>query len=503
MHRIRIPRAWLTDGAVPHLFVVDVETGEARDLTPDSDRWFDLMDESGQYDIAPDGAEVVFSANSSRAPHARVRWAIFSAPVSGGPVRCLTPDNPADDVRPRISPDGRFIVYGQKRERDVYCDRVRLTRLDRNTGVHTVLTEGWDRSASEWEFADATTLVVCAEDTGRIPLFRLGVEHAGTPDLIVRDGSLHAPRPVGGTAPGIYLQHQSLRHPPEIVRCDLVPGAKLSRVSRFNDPLLSELDLGEVREIEFPGAGEETVQMFLIEPPGFDPKRRWPLLHLIHGGPHGVFGDTWHFRWNATVMAAPGYVCAMVNFHGSSSFGDAHALSILGDWGGKPATDILRATDVLIETGTVDPARMAIAGGSYGGYMTCWLASQTDRFACAIAHAAVFDIPALYAGDITQGFEREFGSEPWAPPEARAVLDRHNPALFAGGYRTPMLVLHGEKDYRVPAAHALLLYGMLKARGIDARLVYYPDENHWILKPQNSLHWYGEFQAWLERYLGA
>jgi dipeptidyl aminopeptidase/acylaminoacyl peptidase len=201
------------------------------------------------------------------------------------------------------------------------------------------------------------------------------------------------------------------------------------------------------------------------------------------------------------VFGAPGYATAMVNFHGSASFGEAWSRSILADWGGKPATDILLATDALVATGAIDPDRIAIAGGSYGGYMTCWLASQSKRFACAVAHAAVFDLPALYAGDVTQGFEREFGAEPWGDVDSRATLQRYNPASFIANYATPMLILHGEKDYRVPVTHALHLYGVLKARGVEARLVYYPDENHWILKPRNSLHWYGEVQSWLARYL--
>jgi dipeptidyl aminopeptidase/acylaminoacyl peptidase len=277
-------------------------------------------------------------------------------------------------------------------------------------------------------------------------------------------------------------------------------------MSHINDDALAELELGRVEEITYAGAAGDQAHMLLLYPPGFEAAggvgRRWPLLHVIHGGPYGVSGDQWHWRWNAQVMAAPGYVTAMVNFHGSSSFGEAYARSILGDWGGKCATDILLATDLLVGRGFVDEQRIAIAGGSYGGYMTCWLASQTDRFACAIAHAAVYDLGSTWACDATQGLDQELGGAPWGGPEARAAIERWNPAAFAAGYKTPMLVVHGEKDYRVPVTQALELYGILKAKGVEARLVYYPDENHWILKPRSSLHWYGEFLAWLRRWIG-
>ncbi len=489
---------WLTDGAVQHLFVVDVETGEVCDLTPDSERWFDLMGDPGQYDVSPDGDEIVFAANSSRPPHDRMRWAIFTVDVAGARgVRCLTESNPGDDTRPRWSPDGRGVVFGQKRD-DYYGDRVRLVLLDRETHAQRVLTEAWDRSPSEWEWADAHTLVGAVEDRARVAVFSLDVR-TGEPRLLTREGSAHGVAPTdGGT---IWVQHQSLSRPPEIAR--IAPGGALEQVSRFNDALLARLSLVEAEELEVEGADGDRVQAFVLKQPGFDrEKKKWPLVHLIHGGPYGVFGDTWHFRWNAQVFAAAGYVVAMPNFHGSSSFGERYARSILGDWGGKPAQDVLAVTDALVARGLVDESRMAITGGSYGGYLTCWLATQTARFKCAVAHAAVFNFSTLYGSDVTQGTDLEIGAVPWGDPHARALFDKWDPARACAGYRTPMLVIHGELDYRVPVTHGLELYGILKAKGVEARLVYYPDENHWILKPQSSLHWYDEFLAWLRRHLG-
>jgi dipeptidyl aminopeptidase/acylaminoacyl peptidase len=489
---------WLTDGAVPHLFVVDVATGETRDLTPTSMRFWDFMEDQGQYDVSPDGREIAFAADTSAPPHARMRHGIFTVPIAGGEVRCLTEANAADDLRPRYAPDGSSIVFGSKQEWDFYGDRVRLQRFDRATSTTTPIAEAWDRSPAEWTFLDAHTLVGAVEDRGRARVFTVRVDdrEGSSVRWLTEHGSAHGVSTRGEHA---YFQHHAIDVPPAVARCTLAGGA-IERLSRFDEPLLAGVHLAAFEERTIGGAGGDPVQIVIVRPPNFDPAKKWPLVHLVHGGPHGVFGDLWHFRWNPQVIASAGYVVAMVNFHGSSGFGNEFAKSVLGDWGGRAAEDVLRATDALLADGTIDETRMAITGGSYGGYMTAWLATQTDRFRCAIAHAAVFDLEAMYAGDAFQGYDREIGGAPWGGPEARAAIARFDPSAFTHGYRTPMLVVHGELDYRVPATQGLALYGVLKARGVDARLVYYPDENHWILKPQNSLHWYGEFLGWLRRH---
>jgi dipeptidyl aminopeptidase/acylaminoacyl peptidase len=270
-------------------------------------------------------------------------------------------------------------------------------------------------------------------------------------------------------------------------------------VTRFNERLLDGIQLGEVREIEFAGANGDPVQAFLVLPPGFDERRKWPLVHAIHGGPHGTFGDAWHWRWSAQALAAPGYVVALVNFHGSTGWGQDYAIRIQGAWGDEPATDISAATDYLLEQGFIDEERMAIAGGSYGGYLTTWLMGQTDRYAAAIVHAGVTNLLGQYASDITAGRERAMGGNAW---DSIDQVHRWSPTHHAAGFTTPTLVIHGEKDYRVVVTQGLELYGILKAKGVESRLVYYPDEGHWILQPQNSLHWYGEVLGWLERHLG-
>jgi len=250
--------------------------------------------------------------------------------------------------------------------------------------------------------------------------------------------------------------------------------------------------------VTFEGAYGEKVQMFVILPPDFEEGRRYPLVHAIHGGPHATSADWFGFRWNPHVFASPGYVCVQVNFQGSTSWGQDFAQRIQGAWADRPFEDVMRATDQLIAAGLADEQRMAAMGGSYGGYMAAWIEGHTDRFKCIVNHAGVYNTLSQYASDVTQGRHKSFGGEPWDGLEA---INGCNPAHGAKGFNTPMLVVHGERDYRVPVTQGLECYGVLKAKGVPARLLYFPDENHWVLKPRNSLLWYREVLGWLARFI--
>ena len=487
---------WLTSGEVPHLFRVDPESGSVRDLTPESTTWFDWMGPSGQYDISPDGREVAYAGILQDAARDLLRSAIFTAPITGGgSVRCLTPDHPADDLRPRYTPDGRAIVYGMSHDPMFYADRVRLMRFDRASGTHEEWLGSWDLSPAHWEFAADGRLWIEAEEAGRVRLFRFS--GTGHPHAVTADGSATGVAPLADGR--VAFTHQSLSEAPEVHVLAATPDAKPARVTRFTEPVMSRLALGEVRELTFDGAYGESVQMFVVLPPGHEPGKKYPLVQVIHGGPHGISADAFHFRWNGQLFAAPGHVAALVNFQGSTSWGQDFAKRIQGAHGDRPFDDVMRATDVLIASGLVDPERMAAAGGSYGGYMAAWIAGHTDRFRCIVNHAGVYDTLSQYASDVTQGRSASYGGEPWDGLDA---IDRWNPARFAGGFRTPMLVLHGERDFRVPVTQGFECYGVLKARGVPARLVVFPDENHWVLKPRNALLWNREVQGWLKRWLG-
>ncbi len=523
---------WLTEGQIHHIFVLDIETGVLTDLMPDSKRWLGLFEPSGSWCIAPDGREIAFTACRSEPPYDPLLFGVYTVGVPEAPAVAAdgTPGAPPSPVlitahhdgpatRPVYSPDGRWIVYGIQRELDYYADPVRLVAYDRAAGTHSLLTDidSWDFSASGWTFDqdDPDTLYLSAEVQGRNALYALGLaavlagRAASPPRELARDHWLGDPKVAGGR---IFTTRESLSRPPEVVSF-AADGGDPRALTDFTGPLLREIDFGPVEEIVFTGAEGHPVQMFLVHPPGGETAGGAsgstpgtlgngvapPLVHMIHGGPHGAFGDQWHWRWNSHAFAAPGYLVALVNFHGSTGWGDSFARSILGRWGDQPYADIVAATDLLVERGMVDPDRMAITGGSYGGYLVAWICGQTDRFRCAINHAGVCDFQTQYASDITQGRRRSMGGELW---DDQAGLDRYNPVRHARGFRTPMLVIHGTQDYRVPYNQGLTIYNIYKALGLPARLVVYPDENHWILKPKNSRHWYGEVLGWLARWLG-
>jgi len=495
----RMPRfwdRWLTDGLRWHVFVGSIEDGsEAHDLTPRLKAHFSPMDPSGSYDIAPDGKEIVFGCTRSK-PKADVRWGLFRVGVHGGRPVAIDLDGDQNCYTPRYSPDGKSILFGRVTDPASWAHPTVLARYDRRRRKVRDVARVWDLDPLEWGYGPRGKIYATADVNGRTALFRVGA----WPEEIWRGGSVSGVRAAGGR---LCFASSSLRRPQEIYSCG-VHGDDVRRETTFCAKAMRELAIGRVEDVSFLGAADEKVQMFVVHPPAHAPKRgrKRPLLHLIHGGPHVNFNDVWHPRWNAQAFAAQGYLCALVNFHGSNGWGNAFTRSIVGEWGDKPYEDVMLATDWLIERRDVDEERMAASGGSYGGYMASWIASQTRRFRCIVNHAGVCDLQAQFACEIPQGWPNSAGGDLWSGPEAQAGLDRYNPLRHVGGMKTPMLILHGEKDYRVPYTQALQLYNILQMRKVPTRIVVYPDENHWILQPANSMHWYGEFHAWLEKYIG-
>jgi dipeptidyl aminopeptidase/acylaminoacyl peptidase len=483
---------WLTTGEVPHFFHLDLATEALRDLTPDSTLYIDWMDPSGQYDLAPDGRELAFAAAYEDKAANRLRDGLFVVPLAGGALVNLRPDHQAGLRAPRYSPDGTAILYGATVEPFFYADRVRLHRYDRATQQHMPVLTEWELSPATYEYTAGGSIVLEAERDARHGVFVF--DGRATPIEIVRGGTCAGARPCGD---GVVFAMNTMSAPAELFRCDR-DGSRLRRLTGFADAALSGIRMGETLEMRFHGGKGERVHMYVVLPPGFDASRKWPLVHVIHGGPHGISGDNFHPRWNAHLFAAPGYVVAMVNFQGSTSWGQDFAQRIQGTWGDRPFDDVMQATDALLETGWIDGERMAATGASYGGYLISWIAGHTSRFKCLVNHAGVFDSWSQYASDVTQGRHQSFGGEPW---DRQDVLDRWNPVRSAGEFKTPMLVIHGDKDYRVPGAQGLFCYAILKARNVPARLVYFPDENHWVLKPRNSVFWYGEVLSWIARWI--
>ncbi len=493
---IRYWDRWLTDGNYPRLFMIDLETKKIIDLLPNWKNYFDLM-EGADFDISPDGKEIAFAANSTDSPYDSLNMDIFIVPTDGsGKLVNITKENIASDFGPRYSNNGKYLIYGMQKIRDFYADKVRLIKYDRNSGTKIQITdESYDRSPEQWKLSfDDKTIIFAVEDRAKKSIFRIDIDGKNLKE-IVRMGTSNLPHPLKGGK--VVFLNQSFMYPNEVFIASM-DGKNVKKLSSFNDSLLSQIAMAKAKEYYFKGADDDSVQMYVLFPPNFDESKKWPLLQIIHGGPHSISGDDFHFRWNPQLFAAPGYIVALVNFHGSTSFGQYFADCINGAHPEKPFEDIMKATDYLINLGFVDEKRMAAAGGSYGGYLVSWIAGHTDRFAALINHAGVYNLMAQFASDVTYGRDRSYGGSPWYNKQS---VQKWSPAEYAENFKTPMLVIHGEKDYRVPVNHALECYGVLKGKGIPARLVYFVDENHWILTPQNSIYWYKEFYDWLKRFI--
>lgn len=485
-------KKWLTGGYVDHLFRVDLADDSVTDITPDLERLISMDDLSGSITVTPDGETVVFTLDAGEPAWERIRFSLHTVAVAGGKIAKMTTGQSVQHYRPRISPDGSTLIYGAQYEPDYYADLIKIVSHHLATGIEQVLTEHWDRSASNWEFINDGCIVFDAEDEGHIRLFTLDIE-GGEPVPQTSTGSHHGARP---GADCFWHIRESAHQPPEVA---ITSGGHTKQISSFNDEAVAELSLVRAKEIRFEGSEGVQIQAFIVEPPDFDDTKTWPLIQNVHGGPHNGVMDQWHWRWNTQVMAARGYVVLSVNFHGSSSFGDAFTRSIQGAWGDMPGRDIEAAADHMLSLGYIDEGRMAIAGGSYGGYLVSWLTTLTDRYAASICHAGVTDLLGQWASDHTAGRDVAVGGVPWEDMDA---VQRWNPMAHTHDISTPTLVIHGELDYRVVITQGLVLYGALKAKGVPARLVYYPDEGHWIEKRDNALHWWEEFFGWLDRWLG-
>ena len=495
----RMYRYWdhfLTDDKVTQFFAYDIQSGDIQALTPGWTQWTSL-DGGPEFYLSPDGKQLALSAVSSKPPYNSLNFDVYLVPTDGsGKAVNLTEANPADDSKPVFSPDGRSLLYGGQKRTDFGNDNVKLTRFDLAKKTATVLAGNIDLSPQQWFFSkDSQMLYFLAEDKARVSLF--SVPSAGGPVKQVLRQASNEQVQMAGPQRFALVQH-GISQLPEIFLLDN-KSRTLKQISQINAALQQNTQWGKVEEMNYPGSDGKPIQMFVIFPPNFDTSKRWPLLSLLHGGPHSAFNDAFGTRWHPQVFAAMGYVVIMPNFHGSTGFGEAFTASIHGDHATKPFFDSEAAIDYMTSRGYIDESRVAAAGGSYGGYLVSWIAGHSTKYKALVNHAGVYDLMAQFASDSTLLRTHAYAGSPWKDKEN--VL-KASPAMFAENFNTPMLITHGEQDYRVPVTQGLALYGVLKGKGVDARLVYFPDENHWILKPQNSIYWYHEFGQWLERYLG-
>jgi dipeptidyl aminopeptidase/acylaminoacyl peptidase len=463
--------------------------------------------DANAFDISPDGRRIVFAFDPAPVKQIDNRFALAEMELTSGKLRVIVRDDAWDCSAPRYGPDGRSIAFiaSHQGAKHTMPGQLALWQRDarKGEGDWQVISAEWDHEVSaplQWE-ADGSALLFGAEQQGRKHLWRFDIADRRA-EVLVRGGTLLGFDKAAGN---LVTVADAADHPARMHTH--VPGTEPRRIEHFNDERFAKLRLGRTEEHWFDGAAADgrsadRVQMWITYPPGFDPGRsrgKLPLLHLIHGGPHTAFGDAWHYRWNVQALAAAGYAVACVNYHGSSGFGYAFLDSITHRWGQLELQDVEAATDWLLKQRWADRRRVFASGGSYGGFMVAWMNGHVPpgRYAAYICHAGCFDWTAMFADDAYNWHAKELGGWYW---EAPALVASQSPHAFAAAMKTPTLVIHGALDYRVPDAQGLAYYNTLKARGVEARLLWFPDENHWVLKPRNSRQWYGEFFDWLRRH---
>ena len=499
-----------------HLFVVPASGGVAKDITP-GDHDVPPFSLGGQdmYAISPDGKEVAFTSNVDEVEATSTNNEIFVVPITGGTPKKIS-TSPGSDSTPLYSPDGKLLAWRMQKRAGYESDRFRLVVYDRKSGQIDNLTEDFDHWVENIVWTpDSSTIYFTSEDKGEVPIYRVNARsHAPRPD---QDLAKHPASsayfdveeitrganddlvisPDGKT---LVFTRMSVQAPNEVYK--LAIGSKQAeKLSHLNDPVLSQVGMQPLESFWFAGAGGTKVQGFLVKPPNFDANKKYPMKFLIHGGPQGQWGDEWSYRWNAELFAANGYLVVMINPRGSTGYGQPFIDGINGDWGGKPFVDLMRGLDYVEKTYPfVDKQRECALGASYGGYMIDWILGHTNRFKCLVSHDGMFNAESSYGSTEELWFnEWEFKGMPWTN---RALYRKWSPHEYAAQFKTPTLVVHGQLDYRLDVSEGFQLFTTLQRLKIPSKMLYFPDEGHWVLKPQNSQLWYKTVNEWVDGYIG-
>lgn len=486
-----------------HVFVVSSQGGTARELTSGDFDSPPYAAASGvDYAFSPDSSEIAFLRNPDKVEAISTNSDIFVMPLSGGAPRNITVRNRGYDAGPVYTRDGKFILYRSQATAGFEADRWRLMAYNRATGVSVELTKGFDQQVDELVLSpDGNTIYFTAGDRGKHPIFRIPIA-GGVPQKVVSSVFATNLR-ITPDGKALVFASSSMAAPAEIHMAN-ADGTGLTALTTVNSQLLSQANLKTAEEIEWTGAQGKKIHGFIVKPTNFDASKKYPLVVLIHGGPQSAWNDNWGYRWNPQVFANAGYVVFAPNPRGSTGYGQQFVNEISGDWGGKVYTDITNGVaDVLRRNSFIDRSRIGAAGASYGGYMVNWILGHNDdprfRYKVLVSHDGVYNLESMYGTTEELWFpEWEFKGTPWTNP---AMYSRWSPHKFAQNFNTPILIIHGELDYRVPIGEGMQLFTAVQRKGIDSKLLIFPDEGHWVLKPQNSRLWFHTVLDWLDKYL--
>jgi dipeptidyl aminopeptidase/acylaminoacyl peptidase len=491
--------SWV-EGKRNHIFIQSIDDEEAKDLTPGD---FDAVPTSSTFSVgtefafSPDGALIAYTS----APRENEGWStnhdIYVIPVTGGTEKRLT-EGSAAEGSPRFSPDGKWIAYRAQSIPGHEADRWQIQLYERNTGKTKGLTWEFDDSVESFEWSpDSSGLYFIAEENGNRPIFKVPISGSAVTKVLDTHSNDH----IQVTHDGLTLlfEHQRATRPVELCTVG-IDGKNLKQITHVNDALFSELDIPAPTSIEYEGAGKTKIQAWLWKPPAFDEHKKYPLVLLIHGGPQSAWLSSWSYRWNPALWAAQGYIILAPNPRGSTGFGQKFTNEISRDWGGAVFTDLMNGVDYAEKLPYVDKDRKAAAGASFGGYMIYWIAGNApDRFKTLIAHDGVFNFNSMYGTTDELWFDEwEHGGPPW---ENEDKFDQFSPHMYADKWKTPMLIIHSELDYRISVDEGMQAFNVLQRKGIASKWLYFPDENHWVLKPANSELWHKTVFDWLKQYL--
>jgi dipeptidyl aminopeptidase/acylaminoacyl peptidase len=486
-----------------HVFVVSSKGGTARELTPGDFDSPPYAAASGvDFAFSPDSQEIAYLRNPDKVEAISTNSDIYVTSLAGGPAKNITASNRGYDAGPIYTRDGRSIIYRSQATAGFEADRWRLMAYNRATGVSRELTRGFDQQVEEVALSpDGNYVYFTAGERGRSPIFRIPLA-GGAPQKIV--GNVFATN-LKTTPDGkkLVFAGSSLAAPAEIYLAN-ADGTGVTALTSVNTPLMNQANLKTAEEVEWTGALGKRIHGFIVKPNNFDASKKYPLVVLIHGGPQSAWNDNWGYRWNPQVFANAGYVVFAPNPRGSTGYGQQFVNEISGDWGGKVYVDIMNGVaDVLRRNPFIDRSRIGAAGASYGGYMVNWIEGHNDdprfRFKVLVSHDGVYNLTSMYGATEELWFpDWEFKGTPWSNP---AMYNRWSPHNFVNNFKTPILIIHGELDYRVPFAEGLQLFTAVQRKGIDSKFLSFPDEGHWVLKPQNSNLWYQTVLGWLDKYL--